>query len=348
MRKVRSGSSPSSRAGDIVKLVLLATLGTYAERRLQGQKSLGVRAGQSFPERGRQQAAASEDQPQGWFARAKSITMAVFSEIGNDRVLAVAAGVAFYGLLALFPAITTLVSLYGLFKDPSSASADLATLTSMLPQSVVSIISDQITRIINNGSTTLSLAAAVSLLIALWSANSGMKAAMDALNVAYGVKETRSFIKLNAISLFFTLSAVIVLLLIVAAIAVVPVVLSAINMGPLVEWLVWAGRWPLLLVLANLALAVLYRWGPCVPDAKWRWVSPGTILASIGFAVLSVAFSIYAENFANFNKTYGSLGAVIAFLTWSWLATVIMLIGAELNAELDRRRNLLAPKPRAS
>jgi membrane protein len=260
----------------------------------------------------------------------------VYTEIVEDRVLAVAAGVAFYGLLALFPAITTLVSFYGIFNDRSTAAADLATLTSLLPPSAVSIVSDQINRIINTGSVNLSLAAAFSFLIAIWSANSGMKAAMDALNVAYGVKETRSFLTLNALSLFFTFSAIFVLLFLLSAIALVPVILEAIGLGPWVEWLIWLGRWPLLLLAANLALAVLYRWGPAVSAVKWRWYSPGTIFASLGFALLSVAFSAYAANFAQFNETYGSLGAVIAFLTWSWLVTVIMLTGAELNAELDR------------
>jgi membrane protein len=262
----------------------------------------------------------------------------LLKEITNDRVLAVAAGVAFYGLLALFPAITTLVSFYAMFKDRAAAADDLATLTSVLPASAVSIVSDQINRIISTGPVSLSVAAGFSLLLALWSSNSGMKAAMDALNVAYGVRETRSFLKLNAQSLFFTLSAIVVLLLILAIVAVVPVVLNAIGLGPWLEWLLWAGRWPLLLLAANLAVAVLYRWGPCVPNASWRWYSPGTLFASFGFAALSIAFSIYAANFANFNETYGSLGAVIAFLTWSWLGTVIMLTGAELNAELDRRR----------
>ncbi len=261
----------------------------------------------------------------------------VYAEITNDRVLAVAAGVAFYGLLALFPAVTTFVSFYGMFKDRAAVTADLATLTSVLPSSAMSIVSDQITRISSGDTLSLSLAAIFSLLFAIWSANSGMKAAMDALNVACGSRETRSFLSLNVLSLFFTLSAIVVLLLILTAVAVVPVVLNSVGLGPMVEWLIWAGRWPLLLLAANLALTVLYRWGPCVPDAKWRWLSPGSAFASFGFAVLSIGFSAYAANFANYNETYGSLGAVIAFLTWSWLGTVIMLTGAELNAELDRR-----------
>ncbi len=262
----------------------------------------------------------------------------VYSEITNDRVLAVAAGVAFYGLLALFPAITTLVSFYGMFNDRADVAEDLATLTSLLPGSAMSIVSDQIVRISDTDAASLSAAAIFSLLIAAWSANSGMKAAMDALNVAYGTRETRSFFRLNALSLFFTLGAILVLLLILTSVAIVPVVLNAVGLGPAMEWLIWAGRWPLLLVLANFALTVLYRWGPCVPASKWRWLTPGSAFASVGFAALSIGFSVYAANFANYNETYGSLGAVIAFLTWSWLGTVIMLTGAELDAELDRRK----------
>ena len=266
------------------------------------------------------------------------LAKSVYSEINTDRVLAVAAGVAFYGLLALFPAVTTLVSFYGMFNNRADVAADLAHLTSLLPGSAMSIVSDQITRISSADAVSLSVAAIFSLLVAVWSANSGMKAAMDALNVAYGTRESRSFFKLNALSLFFTLGAILVLLLIIVGVAVVPVVLNAVGLGSAMDWLIRAGRWPILLVLANVALTVLYRWGPSVPASKWRWLTPGSALASVGFAALSIGFSTYAANFANYNETYGSLGAVVAFLTWSWLGTVIMLTGAELDAELDRRK----------
>ena len=332
-------SHTSSNSGKVLQLLLFMGARSVSNARSrQRQVSATLARARAEPEN----PLSSGTRDNSLFGLAKS----VYTEIENDRVLAVAAGVAFYGLLALFPAITTLVSFYAMFKDRAAAAADLATLTSVLPESSVSIVSDQINRIISSGPVSLTVAAGFSLLLALWSSNSGMKAAMDALNVAYGVKETRSFLKLNAISLFFTLSAIVVLLSILAIVAIVPVVLSAVGLGPWMEWLIWAGRWPLLLLAVNLTLAVLYRWGPCMPNAKWRWYSPGTLFASLGFAVLSIVFSIYAANFANYNETYGSLGAVIAFLTWSWLGTVIMLTGAELNAELDRREaNAKKPAP---
>ena len=329
----------SANFGKILQLLFLVGARSVA---IVGSRQRQISASLSKPQAETAKAISSGIKSNTLFSLAKS----VYTEIENDRVLAVAAGVAFYGLLALFPAITTLVSFYAMFKDRAAAAADLAKLTSVLPESTVSIVSDQINRIISSGPVSLTVAAGFSLLLALWSSNSGMKAAMDALNVAYGVKETRSFLKLNATSLFFTLSAIVVLLSILAIVAIVPVVLKAVGLGPWMEWLIWAGRWPLLLLAVNLTLAVLYRWGPCMLNAKWRWYSPGTLFASLGFAVLSIVFSIYAANFANYNETYGSLGAVIAFLTWSWLGTVIMLTGAELNAELDRREaNAKKPAP---
>jgi membrane protein len=284
----------------------------------------------------------------------ESLLVSLYTEVTEDRVLAVAAGVAFYGLLAVFPAITALVSLYGLFNDQSEASQDLAALAGVLPAEMMSVITDQVLRITSGSDVTLGFATAISLAIALWSANAGMKAITDALNVAYGVKERRSFIWLNVQSLFFTLSALIFLLIMMAAVAVVPVVLGDVLLSPAVQWLLWAGRWPVLLLLLALALGVLYRFGPDVPDAKWRWISPGSVLATLGLVLLSMLFSYYAASLGRFNETYGSLGAAIALLTWLWLSATIIMLGAELNAEMDRRKAAAAaaagadPFPRGS
>jgi membrane protein len=271
----------------------------------------------------------------------KSLLVSLYNEVMEDRVLAVAAGVAFYGLLAVFPAITALVSLYGLFNDPSEASQDMAMLTGVLPAEMKAVMSDQVLRITSGSDVTLGFATAISLVVALWSANAGMKAIMDALNGAYGVKERRSFILLNVQSLFFTLSALVFLLIMMAAVAVVPVVLGDVLLSPAVQWLLWAGRWPVLLLLLALALAVLYRFGPDVPDAKWRWISPGSMLATFVLVLLSMLFSFYAASLGKFNETYGSLGAAIALLTWLWLSATIIMLGAELNAEMDRRKATL-------
>ncbi len=267
----------------------------------------------------------------GWW----TILKRTFAEVSSDRVLAVAGGVTFYGLLSLFPAITVLVSLYGLVADPADISQHLQLLSSFLPQGALSIIGEQVTRIAQSDHSTLSVAAVTALLVALWSANAAMKAMMDALNIAYDAEEERGFVKLNLLSLGFTLSAILALILMIVAIAAVPVILQLFNLGVLGDVLLWAGRWPTVFVLMLLGIAVLYRYGPSRPGVAWRWVTPGSLFATFGLVVFSMVFSWYAANFANYNETYGSLGAVIGFLTWMWLSATIVLAGAELNAEIE-------------
>jgi len=266
-----------------------------------------------------------------------AIARAAFAEFRTDRVLAVAAGVAFYGLLALFPTLTVLVSLYGLFAERSQIGSDIASLSEFLPAGALPIVSEQISRIASHSQTGNILVLAFSLGFAVWSANSGIKALIEALNVAYGVADRRSFVRLNLLSLSMTVGALAAFLLLLAAIAVVPALLAYVSFVPFIETLVWAGRWPLLLLGLLLAFAVLYRYGPDVPGASWRWISPGSFLAAAGLLLFSMLFSWYAANFGRYNETYGTLGAAIALLTWMWLSATIVLLGAELNAELDRR-----------
>lgn len=269
----------------------------------------------------------------GWWDILKS----TISEVSKDRVLAVAGGVTFYGLLSLFPSITVLVSVYGLFADPQSINDHLQLLASFLPEGAMSIIGDQVRRITSSGTGQLGLALVFGLGVALWSANAAMKAVMDALNIAYGVEEKRSFVKLTIVSLLFTLSAIIGLLVMFAVVALVPLVLQMFWLGSTVDFLIWAGRWPAAFLLVVLALAVLYQWGPDRHDVKWRWITPGSMLAAVLLLALSMLFSWYAANFGKFNETYGSLGAVIAFMTWMWLSATIVMVGAELNSEIERK-----------
>ncbi len=269
----------------------------------------------------------------GWLGIAKR----TWAEIGTDRVLAVAAGVTFYALLALFPAITALVSLYGLVADPATIVEHLAAIERFLPAGAADILRDQITRIAEGGETRLSLAFGISVALAIWSANAGVKAIFDALNVAYGETEKRGFIKLNLTSLAFTLAIILFVLLAIGATAVVPVLLDWLPLGNAVQWLISIGRWPLLVVVLMLGLAVLYRFGPSRDEAQWAWVSPGAIVASVGWLVGSLLFSWYVANFEDYNKTYGALGALIGLLTWMWLSATIVLVGAEFNSETERQ-----------
>lgn len=267
----------------------------------------------------------------GWW----SVLKRTYAEVNSDRVLAVAGGVTFYGLLSLFPAITVLVSIYGLVADPGAISQHLDMLKTFLPEGALSIIGEQVTRIAQSDHSSLSIAAIAGLLFALWSANAAMKAIMDSLNIAYDAEDRRGFFKLTLVSLIFTLGGMVGLIVLIGAVALVPVLLKLIWLGPWVDFLIWAGRWPLIFVLILLALAVLYRFGPDRPDVRWRWITPGSFVAALGLVIFSMLFSWYAANFADYNKTYGSLGAVIGFMTWMWLSAAIVMIGAELNAEIE-------------
>jgi membrane protein len=276
-------------------------------------------------------AAPSDMAPRGWW----QVLKRTVSEVSRDRVLTVAGGVTFYGLLSLFPALTVLVSLYGIFAAPESISGHLDMLGTFLPESAMSVIGEQATRIARSDQTQLSLAGLAGGLIALWSANAAMKALIDTLNLVYGTNEERGFLKLNAVTLLFTISAILGVMVLFAVVAAVPVILQMFWLGGTVDFLIWAGRWPVIFVLVILALAVLYRFGPCRPNVGWRWITPGSVIAALGLLALSMLFSWYAASFGRFNETYGSLGAVIGFMIWMWLSAVIVLVGAEINSEIE-------------
>jgi membrane protein len=261
----------------------------------------------------------------------------VYNEIGDDRVLAIAAGVTFYGLLALFPAIGALVSLYGLLADPATINEHLAALSQVLPGGAMEVVGDQVKRVASAGETKLGLAFAAGLAVALWSANGGIKAIFDALNVVYDETEKRGFVRLNATSLVFTLGAVVFGLVALGAMVGLPIVLEHIWFGPTIEWLLSIVRWPILLAALIFALALLYRFGPSRDKASWRWITPGSVLAAVLWLAASMLFSWYASNFGSYNETYGSLGAVIGLMMWMWISTIVVLLGAELNAEAEHQ-----------
>lgn len=269
----------------------------------------------------------------GW----KDILWRTYEEMGRDRLLAVAAGVVFYSLLALFPAVTALVSSYGLFADVNTVGQHLQSLATLMPAGSFEIVRDQITRITARGSSELTLAFVFSLGVALWSANAGMKAIFDALNIVYEEDEKRSFFRLNAISLTFTLAALAAALLAVGAVVVFPLVLSYLGVQGLAPIIMSLLRWPLMFVVIVLGLGLLYRFGPSRSTADWRWLSVGSVFATLAWIGGSLGFSYYLANFADYNATYGSLGAVIGLMIWMWLSVSVILIGAELNAEIEHQ-----------
>ena len=270
----------------------------------------------------------------GW----KDVFWRTVEEISADRLLLIAGGVVFYGLLATVPAITALVSMYGIFTPASTINAQLSFLADVMPAGAYQLISDQIVRIAGNSDGKLTLAFVLGLGIALWSANAGVKAIFDALNVVYDEDEKRGWIKLNAISLAFTFAGVVVLILILGAVVALPLVLAFVGFAAQQQagWLPLL-RWPVMFALVVLGLSVLYRHGPSRRHAKWRWVSVGSVFAALTWIAVSVAFSWYLSKFADYNATYGSLGAVIGLMMWMWISTAVVLIGAELNSEIEHQ-----------
>ncbi|ODA66632.1 hypothetical protein A7A08_02400 [Methyloligella halotolerans] len=270
---------------------------------------------------------------QGW----KDVFWRVKDQIGNDRVMAVAAGVVFYMLLALFPAITALVSIYGLTASASAIADHLNMISAVMPSGGVEIIQDQIDRITDSKEASLSFGFAIGLALALWSSNAGIKAVMDALNVVYDEKEKRGFIRLNLISMAFTLGGLIFIIIAINAIVVLPLVLSWVGIESYAGHLISILRWPALVLIVLTWLSLLYRFGPSREAPQWRWLSVGSLFASVTWLVGSALFSWYLSNFANYDKTYGSLGAAIGLMMWLWLSIIIILLGAEINAELEHQ-----------
>jgi membrane protein len=269
----------------------------------------------------------------GW----KDILWRTYQQIGEDRLLAIAAGVVFFGLLALFPAVTALVSSYGLFADPSTIGTNLQQLALMLPDGTFQVVQDQIARVLAKGSTSLGMTFLFGLALAIWSANAGVKAMIDALNVVYDEEEKRSFIRLNLVSLAFTTGGIAALLLMVSAVVAFPLALDHLGLAPQSQWIVSLARWPLLLVILLVALGILYRFGPSRRAARWEWLSLGAIVAALLWIAGSALLSWYLSNFGNYNATYGSLGAAIGLMTWMWMSAIIVLCGAELNSEIEHQ-----------
>lgn len=277
----------------------------------------------------------------GWRAVGKR----VIHEFGADRVTSVAGGVTFFGLLALFPAITALVSIYGLMADPSTISGDLQMLDRVLPESMIELIGGQVTAIASASGAALSVAGIAAILVALWSANGGMKALIEAMNIAWSETEKRGFIRLNLLSLAMTLGAILGIIAMLALIAVLPILLDTVLAGSRGESVARLLRWPLLLALLIGGLAVLYRFGPSRQGAAWQWISPGALLATAGLLLASVLFSFYVSNLAHYNRTYGALGAAVVTMMWLWIAAIMVLAGAELDAEVERQLRIDSHPP---
>jgi len=269
----------------------------------------------------------------GW----KDILWRTYHEMNSDRLLSISGGVAFFILFAIFPAITALVSAYGIFFNAATIGQDLSLLQGVVPGDVLGILNEQATRIAAQRNGALSIGVVAGILVTLWSAMGGVKAMIDALNVIYEQQEKRNLFKLNLAALAFTLGGFAVFLTAVGAVIAVPVALSWIGLGGAAVELIRIARWPALLIVLLLGLAVLYRYGPNRRAARWQWVSVGSVFASVVWIAASYLFSWYLAKFNTYNATYGSLGAVLAMMMWLWISSMVVLLGAELNAEIEHQ-----------
>lgn len=266
----------------------------------------------------------------GW----KEIIFRVVSDFLENRILLTAAGVTFFVLLSLVPTLSAVVTLYGLFNDSNSVLNHIQLLSGFMPPSALDLLNDQLTRLISASNDSLGWTFLLSLVIALWSASAGVKALFEAMNVAYKEKERRSFIAVNALGLFFTFAGAIVTVVVLTVVLVMPAVLQFFPAFGL-DWAVRLGSYAVMLATLAFMVSAFYRWGPSRRQAKWRWIMPGVLISLVLLAATSVGFSWYVTNFPQHNAASGSLGAVIGLMTWIWLSSTIVIVGAVLNASIE-------------
>lgn len=283
--------------------------------------------------RGREAGNPGDIPKEGW----KDILIRTKDEISDDNIDMIAAGIAFYALFAIVPALGSLVSIYGLIADPHELPKHFATVAALLPKEAAGLINEQLERVANAEETSLGFAAIFALLLTLYSATKGIKAIFTGLNVAYDEEERRSFIKYNLMAFLFTLGAVLSVIIALGVIVGIPAVLKFVGLGGAAEWLIAVIRWPILGALVIIGMAVLYRYGPSRDRPKWQWISWGAVSAAIIWIVGSMLFSLYVTYFENYNETYGSLGAVLLLLMWFYISAFVVLAGAELNSEMEHQ-----------
>jgi membrane protein len=280
----------------------------------------------------------------GW----KDILWRTYHEVVNDHVMLIAAGVTFYALLALVPALTALVSIYGVFADPATLDRHMELLKGLIPSGGLDIVREQLRRLAEQGQTKLRLTSLIAFAIALWSTNSGVKSMFEAMNVAYDEEEKRSYVRLTEVTLTFTLATFAAILLLIALIVVLPTVLQFVGLGIAAQWAARIGGSVLMVLLMMAGLAALYRFGPSRRAAQWRWITPGAVLAMVVILITSGLFTWYVASFGSYDATYGSLGAIFGLMTWLWIAAIIVIVGAELNSEIEHQteRDTTAGRPR--
>ena len=282
---------------------------------------------------GREAKRPSEIPSRGWFAVLKRVK----AEVKEDNVTLLAAGVAFYAMLAIFPAIIAVVTVYGMVADPAQVESQVSEFAKSLPSGADQLLTTQLENVTSAGRQSLSIGLVLSLLAVLWSASSGVQGLVKGLNLVYDERESRGFLKLRGLSLLLTLGAILMAVVAIALVAVFPAVIGDLGLGQAGELAASIARWVVLALLVLSALAVLYRHAPDRANPRWRWVSGGAVVALVLWLLGSIGFSWYVDNFGKYNQTYGALAAVIILLLWLFLSAFVVLLGAELDAETERQ-----------
>jgi membrane protein len=318
-------------------LILLGAL-TEQSRNRRRAGALLLRAATSTP-----LARTANDGEVGSHKTSRNFIVVVANRIASHSLSLVAAGVAFYALLALFPAMGIMVSLYGMIADPSQIAGQIGGFDRILPPEAMKLLTDTLQSLISAGSAKHSIALITSLALSLWSANAATSSILTGLNIAYGRRDERPLVAQYAISLLITLGMIVFAILVIAVLAVVPSVASLAIWNEPLQLFVSVGRWPLLALLILLATSVLYRFGAYRPYPKWRWISWGSVAATLGWLIASALFSFYVAHFGSYDVTYGSLGVVVILLLWFWIGALVLLAGAEVDAELQLRDSANEP-----
>jgi membrane protein len=269
----------------------------------------------------------------GW----KQIVKRAWAENKADNMPIIAGGVAFFGFLSIFPALIAMLSLYGLVATPETVAQQVEDLSAQLPDAAAEIITNQLNAIVANSGSALTVGLIVSILAALWSASGGVGNLITAVNLAYDEVETRNFVKLKLMSLGLVLGSIVFVLITFGLVAVVPAMLDALPLGVVGTILAQVVRWVLLLAIFAGALAVLYRVAPDRDAPRFSWVSLGAVVVTVVWAIVSVGFSVYVDNFGSYDKTYGAIAGVIVLMLWLYLTCYLVLLGAEINSEAEHQ-----------
>jgi membrane protein len=308
--------------GDCVRSNIQSRRSSRTSARAEAQRdaSLGRHAGQP-----------SDIPWQGW----RQVIRRTYLEIISDRISLVAAGCAFYATLALFPAITMLISVYGLIFDPKTVEPQLLVIQELLPPAAFSLISDRVHSLVSQGKATLGFSVMVSTAVALWSSATGTKSMLSALNMAYEEQERRSFLRFQVMGLTMTLCGILGAILALIILVFLPVAIEFVGLDAYSRILVRMASFGLLIAFVMTSLSLLYHFGPSRQSARWRWITPGSSVATMLWLAASVLFSLYVGHIASYDASYGPIGAVVGVMMWFWVSAYSVLLGAELNAELE-------------